>query len=96
MIRPIFAGFASASRQEIEETFNIILAPNPTNGTVLVQNERIEEYIVEDILGRKVEASLTAETDGDKLDLSSNISGLYIARLKVRGQWFVRKIILNK
>ncbi len=78
------------------------LFPNPTDGHLQLQLELPEampvEIAVSDITGRVLQVHNHQQTDDSTLefDLSAYASGVYLLRIRLDNQTFVRKVILEK
>ena len=73
---------------------NIEIYPNPTNGIFKVSN--IEEAVqleIIDYTGRVIFRN--EEYSGEEIDLSNQVSGIYLTRIRMNNQYITKKLMLN-
>ena len=73
---------------------NLLIAPNPSNGyfTLTVQNERIQQLLVTDVLGREVYEKQAILSDQEDLHLENLPEGFYFVRVITNNYSYVSKI----
>ena len=87
---------------EIDELYfgSLSISPNPTNGMVYISNEGSKEtfnYEITNLDGRLIDSKLAAinGTSSTKVDLSGNVTGMYIIRVFNDNAEKVFRIILQ-
>ncbi len=78
------------------ETENLIsIFPNPTNDLVYInlKNETLNDLIIYDIVGNKLNTNIEIENEQLKIDLSNCSNGIYFLQIKTAKALFVKKII---
>lgn len=83
---------ASASIENTKEDIDIEIFPNPTTGLLNIKGDNIESVEIIDIAGRIVG---TFENPSQTIDISKYEKGVYFAKVKIAGEVFTRKVLLQ-
>lgn len=88
------------SAQNIENTIEVQVYPNPTKGDVTLNVNTAQynemEVLVTSITGREVFRESYQGRKKIEIDLSENVAGIYMVILNVDGNHHMKKIILDK
>ena len=73
---------------------SLLISPNPSNGyfTLAVPNERIQQLMVTDVLGREVYENRTIQSDKEELHLENLPEGFYFVKIITNKDSYVSKI----
>jgi len=72
----------------------LFIAPNPTKSTVLIKTQNIIRSIeLFDISGRKLESFNRLNTNECTINLSNNVTGIYLLRISTNQQTFIKKVV---
>ena len=79
---------------DVEEYFSTLtIAPNPTDGTVIITGNDLQEVVVYNITGQTL-VKANADSDSMSIDLRDYPAGLYFVHVMDRsGNGCVRKLV---
>lgn len=88
-------GCTSTGVSDIEKEVEVTLAPNPTPGVLLVSaSQNIQQVTVYNLLGKVVADQVVNAADHLKINLSNQVSGVYVVRLVTEnGKVIIRRVI---
>jgi Secretion system C-terminal sorting domain len=94
MIRPFFGGGADPVTGLPEESPVTAIHPNPNNGVFYIEGD-IDELVIMDIMGRKVQWDVKKEALQNRVAITSHASGMYIVTWANRKGIHQHKILVQ-
>ena len=82
-----------------DQLFDITMYPNPTNAKVnidMISSAGDIEVMVMNIAGAEVYRKVFKQSEAIRFDLSDNVSGMYLVRVKTGDKQVVKKLILDR
>lgn len=88
---------SGAGIHEINFEKNIVVYPNPSQGSVWIENSSSSKITIKlfDITGKNI-SSISSDKPKEKMDFSSLSNGTYFIQIIGKNESIVKKIVLNK
>ena len=72
----------------------LFIAPNPTKNTILIKSKDIINNIdLFDVSGRKIKSFNRLNINDYTIDLTNNVTGIYLLRISTSQQTFIKKVV---
>ena len=72
----------------------LFIAPNPTKNTILIKSKDIINNIdLFDVSGRKIKSFNGLNVNDYTINLTNNVTGIYLLRISTSQQTFVKKVV---
>jgi len=93
----IFWVYDPLSLSEVDANEEVHIYPNPTEGQISIwrSNSHPIAYSIFDIMGRGIQSGMLTD-ERTSIDISNNLSGIYIVRFEFQEGPLTRKIILQR